>query len=80
MARLAVVRRDRAVGEWLYRFVLGIEPEPGSAGFDRLLLRPHPGGELSWAAGAYYSVRGPITTGWRHCGDRFEFSAELPRT
>jgi len=67
-----------SVGEWLYRFVLGIEPEPGSAGFGRLLLRPHPGGQLSWAAGAYHSVRGPITTGWRQSGDRFEFSAELP--
>jgi len=44
----------------------------------RLLLRPHPGGELSWAAGAYHCVRGPITTGWRQSGDRFEFSAKLP--
>jgi alpha-L-rhamnosidase len=66
-----------SVGEWLYRFVLGIEPAPGSAGFGRLLLRPHPGGELRWAAGAYHCVRGPITTGWRQSGDRFEFSAEL---
>ena len=38
-----------SVGEWLYRFVLGIEPEAGSAGFSRLALRPHPGGQLSWA-------------------------------
>ena len=32
-----------AVGEWLYRFVLGIEPAPDAAGFGRLLIRPHPG-------------------------------------
>ena len=67
-----------SVGEWLYRFVLGIEPEPGSAGFGRLLLRPHPGGQLSWAAGSYRSVRGPIATRWQRSGDRFEFTAELP--
>jgi alpha-L-rhamnosidase len=67
-----------SVGEWLYRFVLGIEPEAGSAGFSRLVLRPHPGGQLSWASGCYQSVRGPIVTRWQRSADRFTFSAELP--
>ncbi len=67
-----------SVGEWLYRFVLGIEPEPGSVGFDRLVLRPHPGGQLSWASGSYQSVRGPVATRWQQSGDRFEFAADLP--
>lgn len=67
-----------SVGEWLYRFVLGIEPETGSAGFHRLILRPHPGDQLSWAAGAYESVRGSIRTRWEHSGGRFTFDAELP--
>ena len=35
-----------SVGEWLYRFLLGIDQEPGTAGFGQLLLRPHPGGSL----------------------------------
>ena len=67
-----------SVGEWLYRFLLGIDQAPGSAGFGRLLLRPHPGGSLSWARGSYRSVRGPISTGWKRAGDRFTFQVELP--
>ena len=67
-----------AVGEWLYRFVLGIEPEAGSAGFSRLTVRPHPGGELTWASGSYRSCRGLIATGWRRDGDVFSFRAEIP--
>ncbi len=67
-----------SVGEWLYRFVLGIEPEPGSAGFHRLILRPHSGDQLSWASGAYESVRGPVRTRWERSGGRFTFDAELP--
>jgi alpha-L-rhamnosidase len=67
-----------SVGEWLYRFVLGIEPEAGSAGFSRLALRPHPGGQLSWASGCYQSVRGPIVTRWQRSADRVTFSVELP--
>jgi alpha-L-rhamnosidase len=58
--------------------VLGIEPEPGSAGFGRLVLRPHPGGQLSWAAGSYSSVRGPVRTRWERTGGRLTFDAEIP--
>ena len=60
-----------SVGEWLYRFVLGIEQAPGTAGFGRLVVRPHPGGQLTWARGSYQSVRGLITSGWRSHGERF---------
>ncbi len=47
-----------SVGEWLYRFVLGIDLAPGAAGFDRLVIRPHPGGSLTYARGSFRSVRG----------------------
>ena len=67
-----------SVGEWLHRFVLGTDQAPGTAGFGQLLLRPYPGGSLSWARGSYRSVRGPISTGWKQVGDRFTFWAELP--
>ena len=67
-----------SVGEWLYRFLLGIDQEPGTVGFGRLLLRPHPGGSLSWARGSYRSVRGPVRTGWQRVGGRFTFQVELP--
>ena len=67
-----------SVGEWLYRFVLGIEPEPGTAGFGRLALRPHPGGHLRWARGSYRSQRGLIATEWRLDDGTFWLRAEIP--
>jgi alpha-L-rhamnosidase len=67
-----------AVGEWLYRFVLGLEQAPESAGFGRLIVRPHPGGELTWARGSYRSVRGLISSGWSVSGERFTLRVELP--
>ena len=67
-----------SVGEWLYRFVLGIDQEPGTAGFSQLALRPHPGGSLSFARGAYQSVRGPISVGWQRSADRLTYRAEIP--
>ena len=67
-----------AVGEWLYRFILGIEPAPEAQGFSRLVLRPHPGGSLSWARGAYRSARGLIASEWHKDGDRLTLRIELP--
>jgi alpha-L-rhamnosidase len=67
-----------SAGEWLYRFVLGIDQEQGTAGFSSLLLRPHPGGPLSWARGSYRSVRGTIRTGWERSGGQFTFRVEVP--
>jgi alpha-L-rhamnosidase len=67
-----------SVGEWLYRFVLGIDQVPGTAGFGQLLLRPHPGGSLRWARGYYQSVRGLIRAGWSLDADRFTYRVEIP--
>ena len=67
-----------SVGEWLYRFLLGIDQAPGTAGFGQLLIRPHPGGSLGWARGRYRSVRGPVVSGWQRDGGRFTLRLELP--
>jgi alpha-L-rhamnosidase len=67
-----------SVGEWLYRFVLGIDQEPGTAGFGQLLLRPQPGGRLAWARGSYRSVRGLVGTSWKRADGQFTFRAEIP--
>jgi alpha-L-rhamnosidase len=67
-----------SVGEWLYRFVLGIDQAPGTAGFGRLLLRPHPAGPLSRASGGYRSARGPVLAGWERAGGQFRYRVEVP--
>jgi alpha-L-rhamnosidase len=67
-----------SVGEWLYRFLLGIDQEPGTAGFGQLLLRPHPGGSLDRARGSYRSARGTISAGWKRDRGRFTYWTELP--
>ena len=67
-----------AVGEWLYRFMLGIEPAPDAEAFSRLVLRPHPGGSLTWVRGAYRSACGLIASEWQRDGDRLNLRIELP--
>ncbi len=67
-----------SVGEWLYRYVLGIDQAADSAGFARLVVRPHPGGSLRWASGSYRSVRGRIATRWAVEDSTFTLEVEVP--
>jgi alpha-L-rhamnosidase len=32
------------IGEWLYRFVAGIEIDPRNPGYQYIIIQPHPGG------------------------------------
>jgi len=62
--------------EWIYRTVLGIDAlEPG---FRRILIRPAPGGGLTWARGHYDSLRGRIATSWKIEGDTLSLDVTLP--
>jgi alpha-L-rhamnosidase len=65
-----------SVGEWLYRYVAGIDL--GTPGYGRIVIRPCPGGGLTRARGEYDSVRGRISSSWKIEDDRFVLEALIP--
>ena len=65
-----------SVGEWLYRYVAGIDLV--APGYGRILIRPHPGGNLTHASGVYDSVRGRISSSWKIEDDRFVLETLIP--
>jgi alpha-L-rhamnosidase len=65
-----------SVGEWLYRYVAGIDL--GTPGYGRIVIRPCPGGGLTRASGEYDSVRGRISSSWKIEDDRFVLEALIP--
>ncbi len=54
-----------SVSEWFYRAIAGINPHPDAVAFDRIIISPRIVGDLTWAEGAYDSVRGAIRSQWR---------------
>ncbi|MGD8454077.1 MAG: family 78 glycoside hydrolase catalytic domain [Phycisphaerae bacterium] len=54
-----------SVGEWMVRTIIGINPDPAAPAYKHTLIRPVPGGGLTWARGAYDSAYGRITCAWR---------------
>ena len=65
-----------SVGEWLYRYVAGIDAE--TPGFDRIFIRPRPGGSLTYARARYDSVRGRIESGWNISDGQFRLRVTIP--
>src|SRR5271157_1795253 len=53
-----------AVGEWMYRVILGINFDENAPGMQHVILAPKPGGTLAWARGYYDSIRGRISSSW----------------
>ncbi len=52
-----------AVCEWMFKTIGGIDTN-GPA-YERIIIRPQPGGRLSWAKTTYNSIHGPIASAWR---------------
>jgi alpha-L-rhamnosidase len=52
-----------AVGEWMFKTIAGIDMERPA--YKQIVIRPRPGGRLSWAKAHYDSIRGPVATAWK---------------
>ncbi|MFI2650967.1 family 78 glycoside hydrolase catalytic domain [Micromonospora fulviviridis] len=53
-----------AVGDWMYRTIAGIQPDPGNPGYTHLTFAPQPGGGLTSARASYRAAQGIIGSDW----------------
>jgi alpha-L-rhamnosidase len=53
-----------SVGDWLFGRVAGIDQSADSVAYQHLLLRPLPGGRLTWARAHQETARGRVACGW----------------
>jgi alpha-L-rhamnosidase len=64
--------------EWLYQDLAGITADPDGAGFKRIVIRPQPVPDLTWAEAIYESLRGPISVRWDHAAGTFTLRVTIP--
>ena len=62
--------------EWFYRSLLGINP--AKPGFQEIIIKPQPAGDLTWAKGSYTSIRGKIVSDWKIENSIYTLSVEIP--
>ena len=65
-----------AVGEWMFRSILGIETD--GAGFKKILMKPELGEGITWAKGHYDSIRGRIGSDWKIEDSAFDWKITIP--
>lgn len=65
-----------AVTQWFFSRVAGIRPL--APGFEKILIKPIPGGSLTWVNCTFESVQGPITSKWRIDNGNFHLTVDVP--
>lgn len=67
-----------AVGDWLYRKVAGISPDPEHPGFKSFVVKPHPGNEMNDVRATYDSPYGKIVSTWKIQDGEFHLTVKIP--
>ena len=67
-----------AVGEWLYRYVAGIDLGPDDQAFHHFQLHPQFDRTLGHGSAAYESTYGTIASSWKYRNDAVEWTATVP--
>lgn len=57
------------IDEWLFRSLLGIQPDPNGKGYQQMMIAPNPVGELKWAKGSIRTLYGEVAVAWERTDD-----------
>jgi alpha-L-rhamnosidase len=63
---------------WCYQTLAGINYDPQQPGFQHILLRPHPVGDLTFVSASHKCLYGPIRSEWRRALQAFTWRITIP--
>jgi alpha-L-rhamnosidase len=63
---------------WMYERLGGIRPDPEKPGFQHIIIRPIPSGDLSFVKVSHRSLYGVISSQWKRDGGRLELQVTIP--
>ncbi len=67
-----------SVSEWFYKVPAGISPAPDAVGFNKIIIRPQPVGDLNWVKASYDSVHGKVVSEWTRGERKFKLHVRVP--
>ncbi|MFD0679226.1 MULTISPECIES: family 78 glycoside hydrolase catalytic domain [unclassified Paenibacillus] len=67
-----------SVGEWMYRYMAGIDVDTEQPGFKHIVIHPRPGGKLTYVKATVESSYGAISSSWQLNGERFSLQVSIP--
>jgi len=67
-----------AVGDWMYRVVAGLNDDPARPGYKHIIIKPRPGGNLTFARATLVTPYGEAASLWRRTENQLEVGARVP--
>ena len=67
-----------AIGDWMYREIAGIDTYPDDPGYHHIMIKPHIGGNLSYANADLKTYYGNVTSHWKRDNDKLQLDIEIP--
>jgi alpha-L-rhamnosidase len=67
-----------AIGEWMYKTITGVRPDPSIPGYKHFIIEPLPGGKLTQANAEFESPYGQIQSKWQIEGVLFKLEINIP--
>jgi alpha-L-rhamnosidase len=67
-----------AIGDWMYRVVAGIDTKADAPGYKQIVIKPHPGGNFTYANADYETNYGKVSSHWKIDGANFLLDVEVP--
>jgi alpha-L-rhamnosidase len=70
-----------AIGDWLYRYVAGLNPDEQQPGYKHIIIRPRPGGGLTFATASLKTHYGKASVYWEKAkaqGREMTVEVEIP--
>jgi alpha-L-rhamnosidase len=67
-----------AIGDWMYREVVGLDTYEDGVGYKHIKIQPHIGGDFTNASTSLKTYYGTASNGWKIAGNKIEMDVEIP--
>lgn len=67
-----------SVSQWMIQWLGGIQPDPNSVGFDKLVIQPQTPKGLDWVKSSQVTIRGKIVSNWSRQGSKVTYNISIP--
>jgi alpha-L-rhamnosidase len=67
-----------AIGDWMYRAMVGLDTYEDAPGYKHIKVQPHPGGGITFAKASLQTYYGLAAAGWKTANGRLLLDVEVP--
>jgi len=67
-----------AIGDWMYRVMVGLDTYDDGVGYKHIKIMPHPGGNFEYATASLNTYYGLVSAGWKLNSGKLSLDVEIP--